>query len=84
VGYYLVSEYPNDWGTHLEKLKGIDWSRSNARLWEGRATIGGRVSKAQNNLTLTVNVIKQMLGLPLTEAEEKAENSLLLRSGGGA
>lgn len=82
AGYYLVSKYPDDWKTHLRKLKKIDWSRSNARLWEGRATIGGRVSKAQNNLTLTVNVIKRTLGLPLTEAEEKAEKSILRRDGG--
>jgi DNA sulfur modification protein DndB len=30
----------------LRDLKSINWSRSNGKLWEGRALIGGRVSKS--------------------------------------
>ena len=82
AGYSLVSKHPGDWKTHLRKLKGLDWSRSNAKLWEGRATIGGRVSKAQNNLVLTSNVIKHILGLTLSGAEVKAEESVNRKSRG--
>jgi len=56
-------------------LAGIDWSRSNARLWEGRALIGGRVSKASHNVTLTSNLVKQRLGLELGPEEKRVENA---------
>jgi DNA sulfur modification protein DndB len=38
--------------------------------------IGGRVSKATNNIILTTNVVKKALGLPLAEAEQKVESAL--------
>lgn len=59
----------------LKKLRRIDWSRSNAELWEGRALVAGRVSKADNNLVLTTNVVKQALGVVLTREEEAAETA---------
>ena len=37
--------------------------------------IGGRVSKAGHNITLTTNVIKKNLGLPLTPAEKRVEDA---------
>ncbi|MGH9941523.1 MAG: DNA sulfur modification protein DndB [Pyrinomonadaceae bacterium] len=63
------------WKRPLGKLKSIDWSRSNARLWEGRAMIGGRVSKAGHNVTLTTNAIKQHLGVKLTPDEQRVEDA---------
>jgi DNA sulfur modification protein DndB len=45
----------------IELLANMDWSRSNAKLWEGRALVGGRISKNYNNLILTVNAIKKHL-----------------------
>lgn len=59
----------------LKSLKKIDWSRSNARLWEGRAMVGGRVCKSGNNLTLTTNVIKNHLGLDLSPEEVRVEEA---------
>ena len=75
VGRVLLQKHPNGWQRKLSKLGGIDWSRSNRRLWEGRAMIGGRVSKARNNVLLTRNVVKQQLGLKLSPEEERLENT---------
>lgn len=64
-----------NWKQRLKSVKGIDWSRSNARLWEGRALIGGRVSKASHNVTLTTNLIKQRLGIDLSPDEQRVEQA---------
>lgn len=63
--------------THLNALHELDWSRANARQWEGRAIVGGAVAKASNNVTLTTNVIKQHLGLPLSVEEQRIETAFL-------
>jgi DNA sulfur modification protein DndB len=77
VGNNLLNEPDEKWKPRLKKLKTIDWSRSNAKLWEGRAMIGGRVSKAGHNVMLTANVIKQRLGLPLSPDEDRTEQAFL-------
>jgi len=76
AGCALIFDDPK-WKSKLKKLKKIDWSRSNASLWEGRAMIGGRVSKAGTNVTLTTNVIKKQLGVVLTPEEERVEEAFL-------
>lgn len=60
----------------LKKLRAIDWSRKNVATWEGRAMIGGSMAKSGQNVTLTSNEIKRVLGLKLTVDEQKAEDSL--------
>lgn len=60
---------------NLRTLQKIDWRRSNSKLWEGRAMIGGRMSKAQHNVTLTANAIKKAMGLPLTPEERRVEDA---------
>jgi DNA sulfur modification protein DndB len=57
----------------IRSLRKIDWSRANSRVWEGRAMIGGRVSKTSQNVVLTSNVIKKHLGLELTPEESRIE-----------
>jgi DNA sulfur modification protein DndB len=73
AGATLVVTEPKKWQERLTKLSSIDWTRSNAKLWEGRATIGGRLSKAQNNLILTANILKKHLSIELEPAEEIVE-----------
>jgi DNA sulfur modification protein DndB len=73
AGVDLACQPPAVWKKSLDRLKKLDWSRSNARLWEGRAMIAGKISKAHNNIILTSNLIKQTLGLPLNPAEEQVE-----------
>jgi DNA sulfur modification protein DndB len=73
AGNTLLKQYPEDWRRRLESLQKIDWSRSNAAVWEGRAMIGGKVSKVSTNIVLTTNVIKRALTLPLDEEQERVE-----------
>jgi DNA sulfur modification protein DndB len=75
LGAALLSSEPKRWKDRLTGLSKIDWSRSNAKIWEGRATIGGRVSKAYSNLILTTSYLKRTLGLPLVAEEQRLESS---------
>ncbi|WNG52261.1 DNA sulfur modification protein DndB [Archangium minus] len=77
VGNALLREQPQAWKKSLKKLSRLDWSRSNAQLWEGRALVGGRVSKASTHVTLTTNRIKAHLGLSLTPEEQRIEDAFL-------
>jgi DNA sulfur modification protein DndB len=73
AGSALLGEHPKDWKRRLAKLESLDWSRSNARLWEGRAMTTGRLSKRLINVGLTGNAIKKHLGLKLTADEQELE-----------
>lgn len=75
AGNTLLKQHPNDWRQRLGGLKSIDWSRSNAKLWEGRAMIGGKLSKVTTNVVLTTNVIKKALSLPLSDEQQKVESA---------
>ena len=70
AGQALMKQYPKQWPKRLAAIKAIDWRRSNSKLWEGRALIGGKVSKAYQNVTLTTNAIKMHIGLDLSEDEQ--------------
>lgn len=80
AGNALLKSYPKDWRKKLTTLEKIDWSRSNAKLWEGRSLIGGKVSKVTTNVILTTNVIKKALGLPLGPEEDKVEKAHLKKN----
>jgi len=73
AGRALLQVYPDDWPQRLQLLREVDWARSNTRLWEGRAMSGGQMSKARQNVRLTANLLKQVLGLGLTPEEQKIE-----------
>lgn len=75
AGGALIAECPQGWQRRLDALGEIDWRRSNTRLWEGRALVGGKVSKASTNVALTTNVIKRALKLPLTPDEQRIERA---------
>jgi DNA sulfur modification protein DndB len=72
VGADLIATYPRNWQQQLVKLRALDWRRSNA-LWEGRAMVGGQLSKARSHIIRTVSAIKQVLGLPLAPEEMRME-----------
>jgi DNA sulfur modification protein DndB len=73
VGSSLIKGYPKTWKGRLRPIRALDWSRSNARLWEGRAMIAGRLSKTNVSIVLTGNVIKRELNLPLGPEERAVE-----------
>lgn len=75
AGNALLKGNPSGWKTRLKALSQIDWSRKNARLWEGRALIGGKVSKVTTNVTLTTNVIKKQMGIELDPEEQRVEDA---------
>ena len=79
VGNTLLreSQLPKAWLAVLRNLGTVDWTRANSQLWEGRAMIGGRVSKASMNVILTTNALRQHLGLPLTAEEQRVEDAYL-------
>jgi len=71
AGNALLAMDPEHWKARLARLDHIDWSRSNSAVWEGRALIGGHVSKARANVALTAVYLKQVLDLPLTGEESR-------------
>jgi DNA sulfur modification protein DndB len=75
VGNTLLRESRDSrkWRHSLASLTSIAWSRSNSQLWEGRALIGGKVSKSSTNVTLTTNVIKKTLDIQLSPEEMRIE-----------
>jgi DNA sulfur modification protein DndB len=81
AGNSLLSLYREDWKHRLRKLQNINWHRENTDAWEGRCTMGGRISNSRNNFTLMANYIKNQLELPLTEEESTAEKLYLKKAG---
>ena len=82
VGNELIRNHRKDWKIKIKDISTIDWKRANTKLWEGRAMIGGRVSKSEQNVTLTTAAIKRHLKLPLS-AEEKHMETLVKRGSNG-
>ncbi|WP_085524477.1 DNA sulfur modification protein DndB [Tuberibacillus sp. Marseille-P3662] len=77
IGKAAYEQEPSQWEKYIDNLANIDWDRSNTKDWEGRAfSTNGRIQKNNLTIQLTANLIKQKLGLPLTEADKKAENKL--------
>jgi DNA sulfur modification protein DndB len=75
AGSTLIATHPDDWPKRLEALSTVNWQRSNSELWEGRALVGGHVSKARQNVALTTNVVKRALGLELSADELRHEHA---------
>jgi DNA sulfur modification protein DndB len=66
---------PATWDKQLKKLQTIDWHRSNSTVWEGRATVGGKVTKGASNVLLTTALIRNVMGLALPPDEQRAEEA---------
>jgi len=82
AGSQLLANKPGTQiGRRLQGLRDLDWSRSNVELWEGRAMIGGRVSRSSSNVILTANVLMERLNLDLPPEHAQAEKAFLLARG---
>ncbi len=77
LGAVLLSSPNSDYENELKKLSTIDWSRKNTALWEGRAMIGGKISKSNTCVILTTNYLKKVFDLELTPEEKKVESAYL-------
>ncbi|UVW30703.1 DNA sulfur modification protein DndB [Massilia sp. H6] len=77
VGNHVLRRPKSTWNDILNPLSTLDWSRANARTWEGRAMVGGTISKASNNVALTINQLKKHLQIPLGPDEQRTEDAFL-------
>lgn len=73
AGRALYQLPPAERAKRLKRLRSVDWSRKNASTWEGRAMVGGAMAKSGQNITLTCNEIKRVLGIQLSPEESTAE-----------
>jgi DNA sulfur modification protein DndB len=77
VGYYLYEHHPTNWTDYISKLPSQDWSRNNTKDWMGRAYgQTGRITKTNETIQLTANLIKIKLGLPLLDNEVTLEDKI--------
>ena len=81
AGADLVAAHPRLWRPRLRKLGGIDWSRGNVDLWEGRAMQHGRISKAKTSIRRTAILLKTRMGLDLTAEEQALERDMAANGG---
>lgn len=68
------SSDPARWERRLRKLQSLDWHRVSPE-WEGRATLGGRVSKGSANVLLTTAAVRRALGMSLPPEEERLDEA---------
>lgn len=80
AGRDLLAQSPTEWRKQITRLSSLDWSRTNTKLWEGRAMIGGRLSKSSSAVARAGNAVKKHLGLKLSREEQAMEKSPLERS----
>ena len=73
AGRALLAQSPKSWKKRIPDLAKIDWTRSNKKLWEGRAMIGGRLSKSSSAVARAGIAVKKQLGLRLTQEEERSD-----------
>lgn len=76
AGAALLEDEPINWKQRLAALEKLDWGRSNRQCWKRRVMAGDKISNSRHHLVLVCNVVKQVLGLRLSDEEEKAEAAL--------
>lgn len=77
----LCADADADLASEMKKLRDLDWSRTNVELWEGRAIVGGRISRSSSNVILTANVVMNHLGLDLPHEHAQIETAFVSGSG---
>lgn len=76
LGRYFYDHRGVDMAECLNKLRKIDWLRSNP-MWTGRTIReNGKVQNSEAAISLTCAVIKQQLGIPLTKEELQKEKQI--------
>lgn len=73
IGIWFYDNPDVDMEEYMSKLQEINWSRSND-MWQRRMIReDGKVMNNENSICLVGNVIKKILGIPLTKEEHKRE-----------
>jgi DNA sulfur modification protein DndB len=75
LGATLLAIYPDNWMSHLNGLKSIDWQRSNP-AWQERIIFEGRISKSLASVARMTAFLKRCLNIPLSSEEERLESNL--------
>ncbi len=75
IGHEIAQLPKTQQKKRLKLLAELNWRRSNSKIWEGRCMLGGRIQKSSSNVTLTTNLLKHQVGLPLTSEEEQLEDA---------
>ena len=76
LGGALIEKRPTRWRKDLSKLAGIDWSRRNSVLWEGRVLNGVRMNGQKRAVLLGASVLFREVGLATDDRISAAEESL--------
>jgi DNA sulfur modification protein DndB len=80
VGNALFESHPNDWKTCLEGLKDIDWRKTVGSkvnpAWDNVCIVAGSVVSNRQARVATQAVLKDHLGLPITNAERQVISNL--------
>jgi len=73
VGNTLMRQTSNRsiWRRRLAGLRDIDWHR-HASVWDGKATVGGQISKGRANVEATRDQILRTLGMNARDTSEPA------------
>ena len=74
VGNYLLRHHPKEWKNNIVKIKGVNWSRTNYELWNGRCLEHNQIKKANANIVLVSNVLKKRIGIKLNSSEKALED----------
>jgi len=61
AGCRVLSRCPTDWRRRVAVLGRLDWSRANTEVWEGRAMMGGHMSKARRSVQLTAEYLSDVM-----------------------
>lgn len=75
IGYNIYTFDPKLISTFVNKLNLIDWSKTNKSDWFNRCIQPtGHIHKSQKSTRLTFIRIKTLIGLPLTESDQRIED----------
>jgi DNA sulfur modification protein DndB len=62
AGARMMTQTPDHWRDAIAVLRDVDWSRTNKRLWEGRALVNGRINRSRTSVLLTADLISRSIG----------------------
>jgi DNA sulfur modification protein DndB len=57
----MMTDASTNWRTAITVLRQIDWSRTNKKLWEGRALVNGRINRSRTSVLLTAELISRSI-----------------------
>ncbi len=75
AGGKLLASTLSRWNQAVPGLQGMDWSRSNVKVWEGTAMVDGRISKSHLHVARTADLISSHFGITDTSPAANSSKS---------